>query len=91
MMHLSMNSLQREFKSGLSSVSQAQMSRPNIKQQKRLIDDFRKKKLSHGAREDWEQQRKEIEESIDNGYTFSHLSRQYPIKREWGKYLVLLK
>ena len=62
-----------------------------MKEQKKYIEDFRRKKLSHGGNDGWERQRKEIEDSIDNGMTFSHMSRKYPMKREWAKYLVLLR
>ena len=52
---------------------------------------YKKRMRSRRSKDDWEQHRKDIEESIDNGMTFSHLSRVYPMKREWAKYLVLLR
>lgn len=52
---------------------------------------YKKRMRSKRSKDDWEQHRKDIEESIDNGMTFSHLSRVYPMKREWAKYLVLLR
>ena len=44
-----------------------------------------------GGQDDFDQKRKELEESIDNGMTFSHLAYKYPMKKEWAKYLVLLR
>ena len=87
----SMHALTRDFKGGLSAASNGQTRRVDLKEQKRYIEDFRHKKLSNGGKDGWDRQRKEIEESIDNGMTFSHLSRSYPMKREWAKYLVLLR
>ena len=91
MIHFSMNSLKREFRVGLSSASAAQTSRVKPRVLQKYIDEFRENKLCRGAAQDWDRQRKELEESIDNGMTFSHLSRKYPMKKEWAKFLVLLR
>ena len=90
-MAFSMHALTRDFKAGLNSANRGQARRVDLKEQKKYIEDFRRKKLSHGGNDGWERQRKEIEDSIDNGMTFSHMSRKYPMKREWAKYLVLLR
>ena len=52
---------------------------------------YKKRMRARRSKDDWEQERKDIEFNIDNGMTYSHLSRKFPMKREWAKYLVLLK
>ena len=96
MLNLSMNSLTREFRGGIEAASRGGQRRNDLAKrliltQKREIERFRRQIMGYGQKEDWEQQRKEIEDSIDNGMTFSHLSRKYPMKKEWSKYLILLR
>lgn len=87
-----MSALSNQFKGGFNSAARG--SRPDKETQKRIKNEvkaYKKRMRPKNNREDWEQQRKDVEESIDQGQTFSHLSRSYPMKREWSKYLVLLR
>ena len=47
--------------------------------------------MNFGDKDDWDLKRKEIEDQIDNGLTYSHWTRYHPVKREWQKYVNLLK
>lgn len=61
-MAFSMNALTRDFKAGLNSSSRGQARGKNdkeqksvdLKDQKRIIEEFRRKKLSHGGNDGWE-------------------------------------
>jgi hypothetical protein len=92
MMSLTMSALTGTFKNGFTNAGRG---RQPLKDTLKLVKDeeteYKKRMRPKGNREDWEQERKDIEESIDNGNTFSHLSRKFPMKREWAKYLVLLR
>ena len=88
---ISTKNIQRDFVSGMSSL-EGKTRKPTLEEQKKHVKAFKKfveahkrRIFGHGGKQDFEQHRKEIEEQIDNGATFSHLSRQYPMKREWAK------
>ena len=62
------------------------------RQQQKLIDEFTMRKLqSVHSFNSFENQCKEWERLLDNGHTFSHLSKQYPMKKEWSEQLTLSK
>ena len=68
-----------------------QLRKDTLAAMKDETEKYKKRMRSKRSKDDWEARRKDIEESIDNGMTFSHYSRIYPMKKEWAKYLVLLR
>jgi hypothetical protein len=64
--------------------------RIDMKSQKELIDEFTVKKLqSLHSFQSFENQRREWELYLDKGNTFTHLSKQYPMKKKWAEELTL--
>ena len=91
-MRLGMSSMHSDLKGGIATVQRGtQLRKHTLVAMKEETERYKNRMRAKRSKDDWEQERKDIELSIDNGMTFSHLSRRYPMKREWAKYLVLLK
>ena len=93
----STKNLERDFETGMSFLKN-QTRKVDFEQKKRQVRSFKnfieahkKRIFGKNGKQDFEQHRKEIEEQIENGATFSHLSKKYPMKREWAKQLDLLR
>jgi len=89
---LTVNALTRDFKGRMGGARRGkQPLKDTLSVVDKEVERYKRRMRPRNKQEDWEAQRKDIEDSIENGQTFSHLAKKYPMKKEWSKYLNLLR